>query len=289
MQNEHEQRSNEGSDLPEKNSVYDFLYHDIQRIGSFLSQFDPNGHLQSSINSSYLSQSRSASSEKSITAKLPAIAEGKTTTGHGNAEVNNNGSSRTYDPLWQNSIALLDYLEQRNLIGRDIMQSHIGQFVLVSGKLFMFDMGFMQKLTQGTMLKKAFVSGYTGAEVNKNNKNSKAEVETVLEVLASLPGSIQARIIGDGFSVWSTLRAEGLSLSTDDLHLKHGPNIAGSWNVLGILDALPDNDTIADFSFLPPFQLSLANFSNLIRPTFGRSSDYFGITPLLVFREVTGN
>jgi hypothetical protein len=283
MPSEHAPKSNEESGPPEKNFVYDFLYHDVHRIGSFLSQFDPNGYLQSSTSSNSLSQNRTASSERSITGKLPALVEGKTAQEYSNSEINNDDTSRTYDPLWQNSLAFLDFLEQKDLINKSILNSHIGQFVLVSGKLFMFDMGFMQKLVHGKVLKQSIISSITGAN------NTKTEANLTMEIFAALPGSIQARLIGEDFSIWSTLRPDGLSLSTDDLLLKHGSFISGSWNILGILDALPDNDIPIDFSFLPGIQIGLADFSKIIRPQFGRSPDYFGITPLLVFREVSGN
>lgn len=275
------------SDLQGKNSVYDFLYHDVHRIGSFLSQFDPNGHLQSSTRSNSLSQNRSASEDKSLTGRLPAIAEGKTTNSHSNSEINKNDSSKTYDPLWQNSLALLDYLEQNNLINRDLHKSRIGQFVLISGKLFMFDMEYMQELIQKPTLKKSFIDGYIAGRVNR--KEAMHEASVVLDVLATLPGSIQCRLLGNGFSTWSTLQTSGLSLSADDLLLKHGTCIGGEWYMLGILDAIPDNGSQVDLSFLPLMQKGLADFSSSIRPEFGRSSDYFGITPLLVFREVSGN
>ena len=84
--------------------------------------------------------------------------------------------------------------------------------------------------------------------------------------------------------------ADGLSLSPDDLLLKHGFFIAGEWKVLGILDALPDSDNLnIDYSFLPEFQKTLANYSTIVRPRFGRDPDSFGITPLMIFREVSGN
>jgi hypothetical protein len=40
-----------------------------------------------------------------------------------------------YDPLWANALALLDYLEQRNLFAHDLAQAGIGQLVLSSGYL----------------------------------------------------------------------------------------------------------------------------------------------------------
>jgi hypothetical protein len=80
-----------------------------------------------------------------------------------------------------------------------------------------------------------------------------------------------------------------LTLSADDLLLKHGTSIAGTWNMLGILDALPDGGEQEDLSFLADMVKGLAQFSQQIRPHFGRATDYFGMTPLLVFREVSGN
>ena len=41
------QKSGEASDLPESRSVYDFLYHDARRVGSYLAQFEASGLLQS--------------------------------------------------------------------------------------------------------------------------------------------------------------------------------------------------------------------------------------------------
>ena len=38
--------SGEEPDDPSQDSVYDFLYCDTRRIGSFLAQFDVSGHLQ---------------------------------------------------------------------------------------------------------------------------------------------------------------------------------------------------------------------------------------------------
>ena len=278
----------EGLDLPEKSSVYDFLYHDVNRINSFLSQFDPNGLLQSSTSLGSNSQIRSASATKKLSMKLPAVVQGDSDKTHQNSEINKDESSRTYDPLWQNSLAFLDYLEQKNLFNSNILESNIGQFVFLSGKLFMFDIGFFQQVLNKTTSKQRFINGFVAAAVDK--KTAKGDAHEALELITALPNSIQARLIGEGFSTWSTLYADGLSLSPDDLLLEHGFFIAGEWKVLGILDALPDSDNLnIDYSFLPEFQKTLANYSTIVRPRFGRDPDSFGITPLMIFREVSGN
>lgn len=301
MQKEQKRESPEESDLQEKNSVYDFLYHDVPRIRSFLSQLDPSGGYLTEFS---LTDTDSTGSELSTTANLtgsanaraeiPCIVEGNFDAsgnlgGSTSAKTGNeNNFSRTYDPLWQNSLALLHYLEQRNLINKSIRNTRIGQFILVSGELFMFDIGFYQKLLQKPRSTQGFIKGYIGASENKKTANN--EAHETLELFTSLPASTQARLMNEDYSSWSTLLNSGLSLSPDDLLLKHGSFVAGEWHMLGILDAFPDEVVgNLDYSFLPQFHKTFANYAKEIRPKFGRDPDSYGITPLIVFREVSGN
>lgn len=59
--------------------------------------------------------------------------------------------------------------------------------------------------------------------------------------------------------------------------------------MLGILDALPADGTNIDTSVFPTLQKRLIDLSQLVRPEFGRPEDYYGVTPLLIFRELSGN
>ena len=74
----------------------------------------------------------------------------------------------------------------------------------------------------------------------------------------------------------------------------HGINIAGKWSLLGILDAVPDegaknsfptNDMTPAFveRGLIPIVESLAPVTRFL---LGRPNNYFGVTPMLIFREV---
>lgn len=135
--------------------------------------------------------------------------------------------------------------------------------------------------------KQRFINGFVKA-ADSNKDTAKGDANETQELITALQNSIQSRLIGEGFTTWSTLHAHGLSLSSDDLVLKHGFSIAGEWKILGILDALPDPGNInIDHSCLPQFQKLLADYSATIRPRFGRDSDSFGLTPLLLFREVS--
>lgn len=82
--------------------------------------------------------------------------------------------------------------------------------------------------------------------------------------------------------------------SASDLHLKHGLTIAGTWHLVGILDCLPsitqsdpnavgrlvgDKDNV--------FSEALAMMLQEHRMMMGRPSECYGVTPLIIMREMT--
>lgn len=286
-----EKNLNKESDRQEINSVYDFLYHDVNRIGSFLAQFDPYGHLKSLTRSKSVSDNTNSTTNYNTKLQVPFLGEAGSSGDIGAQETISDNSAKTYDPLWQNSLALLDYLHQRKMINRNISQSSIGQFILFSGKLFLFNMAFLQKLAKGKLMRQSIIHSVTLAGTPKNpvkTGTAKNAANLGMELFDNLPGLIQARLISDDFNVWATLPCEGLSISIDDLFLKHGPSISGTWSMLGILDALPHQDESFDHLVFEGFQKGLLDLSKDVKPHFGRPSDYYGVMPLLVFREVSG-
>src|SRR5436305_1846102 len=114
---------------PEKgDSVYDFLYVDARRIAVFLSQFEQYGHLTSLTRT--VSETSSASGGVSVVAaKLDTAASEQSS------------QTRQFDPQWLVPLAFLDKADQRGMIVRDLGDARIGQLVLISGRLAMFDLG----------------------------------------------------------------------------------------------------------------------------------------------------
>lgn len=105
-----------------------------------------------------------------------------------------------------------------------------------------------------------------------------------------LPHGIQGRLIGDlQRTVWFTLREDGLSTNAADVFLKHGSHIAGSWNIVGIVDALPSFAFSPQSPFEDGMQKAIADLGASLRPAVGRPNDAWGMTPLLIFREVSMN
>jgi hypothetical protein len=221
-------------------------------------------------------------------------------------------SERIYDPLWSNALTLLDYLEAAGLIGRDLARARLGQFVIASGDLTVLNASMLQKIFESANFQEQIIKQASNAfrkqwntvpenaALNKADK-AKAEataVKTMEEnarvnagILLHYPYSAQCTIIGSGFSVWSTLSGEGMVGTVTYLSLKHGTNIPGTWHLLGILDALPSlipPQILIPITFIPEhFDRTIMNFSNMGRTLLGRKPEAYGMTALLLFREVS--
>jgi hypothetical protein len=111
-------------------SVYDFLYYDASRIASFLSQFDTSGHLTEVIQGERAHRNRQTNTTLKTggpVAVFSGTAARETDVG---AEYGKE-SQRTYDPRWANALTFLDYLDERELIHRDVQTARIGQISAV--------------------------------------------------------------------------------------------------------------------------------------------------------------
>lgn len=79
-----------------------------------------------------------------------------------------------------------------------------------------------------------------------------------------------------------------MTTSADDLSLKHGDNIAGQWNILGILDATLEDPSEEEADLKPYTNVGMAisELQNMLRLQFGRPTGSYGITPVLIFRSI---
>jgi hypothetical protein len=98
---------------PENSSVYDFLYHDARRIAAFLAQFETYGVLQGV--KSHESVGRSSATKATANAGIDFanLARGGMAVDGTVTDDERDAAERTYDPLWRNATALLDYLGSR--------------------------------------------------------------------------------------------------------------------------------------------------------------------------------
>jgi hypothetical protein len=298
---------------PPTDSVYDILYHDAKRVGLFLSQLDPSGHLTG------LKQTESAETGSGM--KFGASVGGSVIVARGGAALEDQTTAgqretleRTYDPLWANALTLLDFLDERKMIRRDLHKSRIGQIVLVSGSLAMFDLSMVKACWEIPSIRALMMSGaeatLPAAPLLPRKQRREAErfpktaapaqanpMTMAFDLLMHLPHAILASIRQYDDIVWSTLREENLVVAASDLVLKHGVNVSGVWNMLGILDAMPSNETemektalslTAASGLLGAMGALVGSLGPAIRVTLGRPPEAYGMTPLLIFRNVSG-
>lgn len=132
---------------------------------------------------------------------------------------------------------------------------------------------------------------------NTSSKKKASLADGVFDLLKVTPHAIVASI-NDGADVWCNLSEESLVGKSSDILLKHGPTVAGKWAVLGILDALPDvPEMIGDINMtqinmattvagLGSLGAMVLTFAPMLRGILGRPNESYGITPLLIFRQV---
>ncbi len=292
-------------------SVFDFLYYDVTRIASFISQFDPSGHL-TGITQTERARRNKIESTDAKTEGTAVVLKGTWSSKTDRLAEMEHGAQRAYDPRWANALTFLDYIDERGLLQRELGAARIGQIVLFSGGLSMFDLSILRKMWDLPAARDTFLNGGgEGADNRQNRRRSEraktsprpSKTEFGLEMLTLSPHAVQASVRNEGQSVWMTLKQENLATPPEDLLMKHGLTIAGEWHVLGVLDAMPDPplsvETLAfDADQATPSQIeagaSLSGMGGLLAPHFaapvrnllGRPREAHGVTPLLIFRKI---
>lgn len=290
-------------------SVFDFLYHDARRVGSFLAQFETYGVPSGVTATESAGRSTLTKTTAGAGLKVPALAKAEGALEVTSSDDERDMAERTYDPLWTNARALLDYLAARDLINRDLLTARLGQFVLASGTLIVLDVAMLKAAWEKPMVRR-FVTQGARANVqgsakgqSKSSRNGKqSDADLFLELLPVFPHSLQAHVVGADYSAWCSLAEASLVGMSSDVVLKHGSLVPGEWHVLGILDAVPDpdNDPGVSAGSLGHRDAAVvtaagtavgslvAQLAPMARQFLGRPYTSYGLTPLLIFREVSG-
>lgn len=315
--------SEKASEEPQNASVLDILYCDATRIGAFLSQFDELGVATRVTVSESMQKARGRSFKFNVGGGMPGLGNATFNVERGApSESGQQGETRDYDPLWANAFALLDYLETNGLIIRSLDAARIGQFVLATGSMSVMDLTLFKDLWASPAFKALIKSsqqqetaapapnrqqrraGKQKGAVNSEDSAASNATDIGFSIVSMLPHATQARVLlpTTNQTVWSSLRPEGMVISPSDIFLKHGLAVAGEWSMMGILDALPDTnasgrmspDGIHALSHAQaaaennPFGEMMLNILPFVRPMLGRPFDAFGMTPLLIYRKISG-
>lgn len=306
MPKQQDTQFSEAPELQKVDSVFDFLYADTRRIASFLSQFTAFGHLTEIVHGEHTKEAENRRGTVKGSTGLPGLASLDGTHEIGTASEHGEAGQRRYDPTWTNALNFLNYLAELDLLNRDIQKAGIGEFVLFTGELKIHDLKMLERMWRLPSVERAMRQGSPTPPMNRQARRRAGQtsnlgdqsqaVDMLLDMLTVLPHSVQATLSNGFFNrVWCTLLADGLSTATSDLMLKHGGGIPGNWSVVGILDARPPNRFASPESLSPEPDFSdgkdlgakiLELLAPITKNMLGRPDEAFGITPLLVFRDI---
>jgi hypothetical protein len=253
---------------PKLDSTFDFLYVDQKRIALLLSQFDDSGLLQSVEQSEGVSESAETIGQREAGLSLAAV-KGKFGSEKRAAEGQTQSAKRTYDPQWTNALTLLDFLDERGVLHRDLKSVRVGQIACIPGSLSIINGGIIKTIMASPAVREGLITQevtrmqrqYQRSLVRGGNAlmpvppapdpvairmNANSNLDTML----ALPAVVYGRTIIDENMLWYTIDETGLVGSVADIMLKHSTQVSGEWTVIGIIDGLPDQFaplTMADF------------------------------------------
>lgn len=298
-------RSDEVDEDQSTDSVFDFLYFDAKRAASLLSQFNEIGHIVSQNRRRSVGHARTSEGQGEVSGGLAGVASAKGS--HKTAEASNSldESNDGLDPYWTNALSLMDELDGRQMISRDLEKARVGEIVLCEATISIRDLSLLQEMMSIPEL--TDLISMQQREKGTNRGKMDKQTKLMVQVFSKLPSGLQLEAVTDDGTIWATLAEQSLIVGAADLILKHGSDVPGKWHVLGMLDALPRNkgggQSTSDLSVIasvfnqlttmsPEAVLtngvrslydSLAPFGRLL---MGRRDHQFGITPLLIFRQI---
>lgn len=284
------------ADQEQTDSVYDFLYVDSRRLGLLLSQFGTDGVPTELVRSA--EENAETSGELSIKfAKLGKKDSGKSSL------------TRRFDPRWLIPLTFLD--EAQDWMQRDLSQASLGQLILLKVGIGVQDVGFMKKLWDAPWVQHAIAASIPqdnlpNQEANRASRRREERqvrkppakepdlTALVGTLMGMMPHAVQSTFVtGEGKVLWGTLSDDHLVGSATDLLLKHGTSISGEWYVVAILDAMPNGTNFEELRSRVDIEQSssqiysiMQHFKPMLDLGFSRPSHAYGVTPLVIFREI---
>jgi hypothetical protein len=250
-------------------AVYDFLYVDRGRVSALYAQLFPQGTLTSvktTAQSSY-------SDDQSIGSDLKVI-KGDTKSTDSGAE----GIEHIFDASWAIPVEVLARLTQRSLVRSSLRGANLGTIALLDGFIRIIDYTAVKDMWEPvmTMLVGEDKPGFKG----------------VVGIMKNIPHTMHAHFLTECGYLWASLEPQNLMVPPADIVLKHGGSVSGTWKVLFLLDAYPEFGQVA-----PTAQSwsagdateGVLNALHILRSQIGRPFHWFGITPLLIYRQVSQN
>jgi hypothetical protein len=259
------------SAAPESAEIYDFLYVDRARISVLYAQLFPQGILTTVKTTA----EQSFSDDNNIGTDVKLFkAEAKS------AEGGSEGIERMFDASWSIPLEVLSALRSRSLVLDSMKEANLGSIILMDCHLRIIDFASMDGLWEPAL--KIYIA--------TAKPELPAMMDEILAVLKAMPKVIHAHFLTSEAFLWSSLQPTGLTIPTDDLTLKHGGVVSGGWKALYVLDTWADGGKPPDVDLWSGGDLTNGVLTAMhgLRTLLGRPSTWIGVTPLMIYRNVSG-
>lgn len=261
----------------------DYVYIDHVRLSHYYSQLSKDGLVTQSKKTA-----RATTKDQSGLQVKALLISGN----YGGEATSEEAIEIQIDPAFSRPQETLDALYQAGYIRDGLANGRMGSLILEKGSISLFDIRLLKDIWphMGETVASNDSAGIANIkERHKAAAAKKKEFDQLAAVMTKMPHSLQGNLaVGDDVA-WFTLKPECMLLNPEDLTFKHGSDLKGSWHVLGIVDALPDN--LAEEN--SPFNGASSDLENVMRTMldalksmFGRPPDRYGLTPVMIFRVI---
>lgn len=185
-----------------------------------------------------------------------------------------------FDARWNLALNVLLALEGSGHVRETPKEATPGSLVVLRGRAAVLDLRLL-KSNWKTILDLAKTTGQ-GPRVPRR------ALEEFSRLLGSMPHELQLVLRGAGFDVWAAVDEEWLQCSAAELTLKYAGSLVGEWVLVGYLDGTPEELDGPRPEGLSAFHEGLHTLLEVVRSNFGRPPGTYAVTPLLLFREVSG-
>lgn len=268
--------------------LLDFLYADHERVASLLAQINGSGALTGTEEMAGTKKTGRTKGD----VKLGIASVGGDSGRDWQKEVR-----RTFDPLWTNSGKLIEHFQGQEAPSR----LQVGQTVILEGRLLAYDLSLLSSMMKTSAVEHLIAAGIDddpelSNRSSKHKSNAKDKKATVIrELLNSFGLGFGFVLVSEVGHFWFSVKKEYLSLYDLDIPLKFPAHISGTWQALGVVDALPNDHVeglqdVIDMNIdglLPPAVFNMMELIGTMAGMFGRPITAYGLSPLVVFREIS--
>lgn len=261
-------------------SIYDFIYLDLDRIHSYYAQLMDG-----------IPNQRTSSSREQKTFAHKATAGPRDIVHYEGRQEDSREESleQLMDMHHVLPRDMINLLDEHKLISKKLAANNLGRLVMIQGLINFADFETLSK-NSDLAIDYARVDGAVFSPEEEKN------VTSLIKIIESYPIGVQATMQVKSATTqhaWMALDKKYLTSAHLVSALKHEILSSEEFMVLGILDAIP-NKFVDDSEDLNGFKDNLINakpffealfaMSGAYKDIIGRPDEYYGITPVSIFR-----